>query len=734
MIDPHLLDWLRRLRGVEREYFDYRGNHRRVPDSSIEAILRAFGHSLDDPVETREQANRLAEARWRRVLPEALVLRPSRDSRIAISVLRPLLDLFVWRIELEDGGLLDGTVRSGELQVLEEQALGQLHFARLLLPLPGDLTTGYHKLVLETADGQPIDRCRLIVVPDRCFEPESLRHGQRLWGFAVQLYGIRSDRNWGVGDFTDLQELVRHASALGADVVGLNPLHALFPADPALCSPYSPSSRRFLNPVYVDPEAVPEFDASPGARHRVGSADFQARLAALRDPDLVDYPGVMEAKDEVLRLLFEQFDSGVSEQRRLQYDMFAERHGRHLKDFATYCALHVHFAVTGRPGGWQGWPVAYHDPDSPAVRAFAESHRDEVRYHMYLQWLADEQLARAETAARECGMQVGIYRDLAVGVNGGGADAWDDRELNTTGATIGAPPDALALQGQDWGIPPMRPDVLRERGYQPFVDLLRANMGRGGAVRIDHVMGLFRLWWVPTGRLSAEGAYVYYDLDALMGILALESQRHQCLVIGEDLGTVPEAIRRVMPDYGVYSYRVFYFEHGPHGAPRRPDEYPEQALVAVSTHDLAPLASFWKASDIELRDRLTLYPDEGIRNETLDARMRQRRAIIDALRDADLLPAESGHRNGEAEPITPALAEAIQVYLAGSRSRLMVVQPEDWLSMEDPVNVPGTSNEHANWRRKLNAGLGQWLESDSSRALAQRLTRARRGGGSGRAG
>jgi len=728
MIDPRLLEWLRQMRGVEREYFDFRGRHCRVPDASLEAILRAFGHALDDETATAEQANRLAERRWRRILPAAIVIRPSRDSRIAISVLRPFLETLVWRVELEDGGGREGRVSPGDLQVLEEQALGELHFSRLALSLPADLPFGYHTLRLETGDGQPLDLCRVIVVPERCYEPEPLRTGGRLWGLAVQLYSVRSRRNWGIGDFTDLACLVRQAAALGADVVGLNPLHALFPADPDLCSPYSPSSRQFLNPMYLDPAAVPEFRQCRAAQDLVDNAEFQARLGRLRAPDRVDYAGVAGAKDEVLRRLFDFFLSSATPDRRLAFEQFREVGGEALRDLAVFSALQTHFTTAGRPGGWQAWPAAYHDPESEAVGAFAQSHRNEVLYHMYLQWLAHDQLAVAEAVARDCGMRVGIYRDLAVGVNGGGADAWADQELNTAGATIGAPPDPLALQGQDWGIPPMRPDVLRERGYRPFIDLLRANMGYGGALRIDHVMGLYRLWWVPAGCGSSEGAYVYYDLEAMMGILALESQRHRCLVIGEDLGTVPDAIRQAMPDYGVYSYRVFYFEHEADGAPRRPENYPERALVAVSTHDLPPLASFWKASDIELRERLALYPDDMSREETLSGRVRQRRSILETLRRAGLYPT-----GGEADcaragqPIAPALAEAIQLYLAGSRARLMVVQPEDWLFMEDPVNVPGTSDEHANWRRKLVADLDQWLDTDSARSLGARLTRARSG-------
>jgi 4-alpha-glucanotransferase len=728
MADPQLLEWLRQLRGIEREYFDFRGQHRRVSDESLERILAAFHHRLDDDAGIMGDARQLSEKDWRRVVPPAIVLRPARDNRIAITVLRPLLETITWRVSLEEGGDIAGDVALPELPVLEERALDDMHFVRLALSLPSDIPTGYHRLRLESADGHLLGDCRLIVAPERCHEPESLSEGQRLWGLAIQLYSVRSRRNWGIGDFTDLRTLVGNAVSMGIDVIGLNPLHALFPADPHLNSPYSPASRQFLNPVYVDPEAVAEFARCRPARDLVADDAFQARLSALRECDLVDYAGVAEVKDQIFRLLFRCFEDEADSERRHNFEHFVERHGKDLISLGVYYALQGHFSAVGSTGGWQAWPQAYHNRDSESVRAFAANHRDEVQYHMYLQWLAHEQLAAVEATARKTGMKVGIYRDLAVGVNGGGAEAWADQELYTSGATIGAPPDPLALQGQDWGIPPMRPDVLRERGYQPFIDLLRANMGRGGALRIDHVMVLYRLWWVPAGRPSAEGTYVYYDLDAMMGILALESQRHRCLVIGEDLGTVPEAIRHAMPDFGVYSYRVFYFEHDEDGAPRRPANYPEHALVTVSTHDLPPLASFWRATDIELREQLALYPDAATREETLASRVRQRRLILSALHQAGLhtRPEEQTDRLGE--PISKALAEAIQVYLAMSRAKLMVVQPEDWLYMEAPVNVPGTSDEHANWQRKLSADLEDWLDRDAVRHVARRITDARRSG------
>jgi 4-alpha-glucanotransferase len=729
MADPQLLEQLRQLRAIERDYIDFRGERRHVGDESLGRILAAMGHDVDDDEALRDDLQRLAERGWRRVLPPVLVLRPSRSVQARFTVLRPLLERLDWRVALEDGGERSGTLDLGALPVLDERHIGGLCYCRLAFELPGDLPLGYHELELTVPGGHRLDACRLIVVPERCYEPPPVAAGERLWGLAIQLYGLRSDRNWGVGDFTDLRELMPVAAARGIDVVGLNPLHALFPADPGLHSPYSPASRDFLNTIYIDPEVIPEYASSGAAQALAQSGAFQARLEALRATRLVDYAGVGACKDEVLRLVHATFEAEATAGRRKDFDEFINSRGQSIDNIALFYALQAHFTAAGRPGGWQAWPPEYQDPGGAAALDFRDRHRDAIRYHQFLQWIAAEQLGAAEAAARAAGMRVGIYRDLAVGVNGGGAEAWSDQDLYVQGASVGAPPDPLALSGQDWGIPPMHPDVLRERGYQPFIDLLNANMGDGGALRIDHVMVLHRLWWVPGGLPSSAGAYVYYDLEDLMGILALESQRHRCTVIGEDLGTVPEAIQRAMPDYGVYSYRVFFFVFEPDGRCLHPGHYPRHALVTASTHDLPTLASFWSGSDIDLRATLGLYPDAESEAGARAGRVRDRHRILAALAEEGLLPPEIAAAPASAAKMTPALCGAIQTYLARSNAALLVVQPEDWLGMEDAINVPGTSDEHANWRLKLTGDLAKLCRRPEIAELADRLGRERRRAG-----
>lgn len=713
------LECLRRLRGIASGFTDFRGETHTLSEASLLGLLAALGHSVDDPAALAQEADALEKRDWVRVLGPVEVLRS--DLTVPFTVLAPLLPEIRWRVRTEQGDTLRGEAVPAELPVLEERGIRNLWYVRLALALP-PLPNGYHRLWLEKPDGQPLGTTRLIVAPERCYEPPAIRAGDRLWGVAIQLYTLRSARNWGIGDFTDLAGFARAAATLGADVVGLNPLHALFPADPALCAPYSPSSRYFLNVLYIDPEAVPEFRASVEAQRLVSMPEFQARLEALRAEPFVDYPGVAACKLEVLRLLHGEFTAQASQARRLEFSRFLKKHGKLLERYSLFHALHDHFAATGVRGGWSAWPVAYRDPDGAAAQAFSDAEPAAVEFHGWLQWVAASQLAAAERSARDAGLRVGLYRDLAVGPNGDGAETWTAPDLYTAGATVGAPPDPLALQGQDWGIPPLDPDALRERAYSPFIRLLRANMGSDGALRIDHVMMLMRLWWIPRGAPSSAGGYVHYRLDELMAIVALESERRRCLVIGEDLGTVPPEVRAAMTARGLYSYRVLYFEREADGRFRAPTDYPREALVTLGTHDLPTLASFWAGTDIDLRERLGLYPEPDQPRQQRVERGEARRALLAALRAAGAGPEETGGDGAaDAPPAGP-----VHRFLARARSAVLMLQPEDWLGIETPVNVPGTHEQYPNWARKLSADWSEFMRRADLVELATEVDRLRR--------
>lgn len=542
----------------------------------------------------------------------------------------------------------------------------------------------------------------------RCFQPEVLQDGARLWGLSVQLYSLRSRRNWGCGDFTDLAALVDFVATAGGAFVGLNPLHALFPDNPAHISPYSPSHRAFLNVLYIDVEAVPEFAASEAARCHLASADFQAHLAALRAAEVVDYVGVAWAKFEILPLLFAQFKQAGGTRARA-FDAWRAQQGKALERFSRYEALQAHFRKTQGAWGWPAWPQEFHDPAAPAVAAFAAAHDEAVSYSAWLQWIADAQLASVAARAKERGMALGLYQDLAVGANSGGAEIWGWQSVFAAGASTGAPPDELNLLGQDWGLPPFVPHRLKAVGYQPFIDILRANMRHAGALRIDHVMGLMRLFWVPPDTPATEGAYVHYDFDALLGLVAQESQRNQCLVIGEDLGTVPEGFRERLFAAGVLSYHPLMFERYPDGQFRLPADMPRQALVAASTHDLPTLAGFWRGIDLAVRTRLMLFPSDELRQRMITERDWDRGRLLWALEREDLLPSGVS-KNPAALPELPiSVIAAIHAYLARSPAMLLVVQPEDLFGLTEQINVPGTlEDQHPNWQRKLPVPIEDW--------------------------
>jgi 4-alpha-glucanotransferase len=717
------MERLRKLRGIGRSFTDYRGEVRYLPEHALRRLLEALGETPADEAGLARAADKLETREWTRVLAPVAILRGGRN-HIPVSLAVPLAAALHWRIETEQGDTLSGRIATTGLPILAEREIGAQRYLRLELELPA-LALGYHRFSLEHPDGTALATTRLIAAPEKCYEPDEIRGGERMWGAAIQLYSLRSSRNWGIGDFTDLAEFAEALASLGADLIGLNPLHALFPAEPGRCGPYSPSSRYFLNTLYIDPEQVPEFAACEAAQQLVAAPAFQARLARLREAPRVDYPGVTACKLDVLRLLYAEFRLHGAPGHKNDFMHYVKKNGQRLEEYCLFHALHAHIVATGGSGGWPAWPERYHHPEGAAAKAFLAVEGAAVEFHAWLHWIAAAQLKAAEQRARAAGLRVGFYRDLAVGPDNGGAETWAEPELFAHGATVGAPPDELALQGQDWGIPPFHPEALREHAYEPFVALLRANMGQDAALRIDHVMMLFRLWWVPHGSASADGGYVHYPLDDLMAIVALESQRRRCVVIGEDLGTVPPEVRDAMAAHGLYSYRVLFFEREADGRFRRPGDYPRQALATISTHDLPPLASFWTGSDIDLRERLGLYANPEQARAARAERAATRTALLAALAEEGLLPAGAAAQ----DVMTAPLAHAVQCYLARAAAALLVLQPEDWLGMEAPVNVPGTHESYPNWSRKLSAEWRDFVAGPELRALAREM-QAVRGSGS----
>lgn len=588
------------------------------------------------------------------------------------------------------------------------------------------LPDGYHQLTLEHETQR--DSCCIIVAPRRCYEPPALLAGDSLWGSCIQLYTLRSANNWGIGDFGDLQRMIVETARHGGAFVGLNPLHALFPAEPESASPYSPSSRRWLNILYIDVNAVADFQQSEAAQTWLRLEATQQALQAARRAEWVDYPAVTRLKLAGLRLAWRQFQQRDAEDAEVTaFDAFIEAGGDSLLFQGVFDALHAERRAQSRAcHGWQSWPEAFQRPDSAAVLAFRIEQSDKVRFYLWLQWLAAQQFAACWQRCQQQQMAIGLYRDLAVGVARDGAETWRERELYCLEASVGAPPDILGPLGQNWGLPPMDPQVMAARAFDPWITLLRASMQDCGALRIDHVMALLRLWWIPQGESAAEGAYVHYPLDALLAILALESQRHRCMVIGEDLGTVPAVIVDKLRDAGVYSYKVLYFEQASQQAFRAPAQWPRQAMAVTTTHDMPTLRGWWRSDDLRLGSALGLYPDKAVLAGLYRDRQAARTALLRTLLRSGALPARQRYQRGGAR-MTRALSLAILGYLAGTQSALLGLQPEEWLDMATPVNVPGTTDAYPNWRRKLSATLEEMFSDPAVETLLAAVDRGRKG-------
>ncbi|MBJ3774973.1 4-alpha-glucanotransferase [Acuticoccus mangrovi] len=541
------------------------------------------------------------------------------------------------------------------------------------------------------------------------FVPEWLDH-TRTFGVALQLYQLRSARNLGIGDLGDLKALIDAFAEEGADFVGLNPLHALFTADPERASPFSPSDRRFLNPMIIAVDEVPGYSADL-------LGDVLAGRGVPPSDERVDYAAVVPLKLAVLRAIHRRWRAGdrrVPDAARRAAVRFADRGGGALMNFAVFEALSHHMVAAGHPAGWWDWPAAYHDPTGEAVRAFAATEDETVDFHVWLQFIADDQLAATQAAARAAGMRIGLYLDLAVGSAPDGAATWSDPGLTLRGLRIGAPPDLFSLDGQDWGLAPMSPTALVTRDFEPYLAILAAVMGNAGAVRIDHAMGLERLFLIPDDMPAVEGAYVRQP--GLVEEVVAATHAHRAIAIGEDLGVVPVGFRERMVARRIFSTRILSFERdGMRMIP--PARYPGDALACLSTHDMAPLAAWWLGDEIELRLDLGRIDERVARHE------RSARLV-----EKQLLLALSGLPATRAEGrLDDAIVVAFHRTLARTRSRLMAVRLEDVVGGRRLVNLPGTDHEHPNWRHTLPLDVEAVKGSELLRRVLRTVREARGG-------
>lgn len=742
--EQELLDGLAERCGIALDYYDIWGRRHEISNQTKRAILAAMGLRVATVDELQHELSVCEEEPWRQPC-EAVLVREAGKGWGAWSVRLPVSEAeqrevrIQWGVRDESGCLLQqGESGPGLMPVETRMVEGRRH-ARFDLPIPTGLALGYYDLTarVQTGAGTVEGTLRLIVVPSRCYIPPRLLEGGRTWGLALPLYALRSTNNWGVGDFGDLADFVDWAAHdLGAGVIGLNPLHALKNTRPYHISPYSPDSRLYLNVLYLAMEQVPELQESEAAQRLLEDSTFHSRLESLRKNDLVDYDQVYAAKREILELLFATFQArhlvGSAEvwqprtERGRAFERFVREEGELLENFALFQALSEELSrVFPHLWVWQEWPEPYRDPRSAAVAAFRARQGGRIQFHQYLQWVAHEQLERAAARARAAGMPIGLYHDLALGSDRSGSDAWTFQDVLALGADSGCPPDAFAPEGQNWGLPPINPRRLRASGYKMFTALLRNNLTYGGALRLDHVMGLFRLFWIPRGLPASAGAYVQYQAEDLLGILALESLRHKAIIVGEDLGTVPESVRERLAAAGVLSYRVLYFERRDDGNWKAPGAYQDHAMAVVTTHDLPTLSGFWSAEDIETRYRLGFYESEAARGQTLEERQRDKERLLGALKVEGLLPEGVTDDPASVPFMTSELCRAIHVFLARTPSWIMMASLEDCLGEPAQMNVPGTLDSYPNWSRKMRLSLEQLRDDQDTCLLAATLREIR---------
>ena len=686
--------------GVSTSFTDWRGRTVDVPAETLERVLGAMDVDTADPVAAMQ--DHWLEP-WRRMLPPYVVAIGGESRRLWVHV--PDGDRVEVELRLETGATR--TLRQVEHWVEPRQVADRL-IGEATFEVPADVPLGYHTVVGRSGDATA--ETTLIVSPRWLGVPDRLGDA-RAWGLAAQLYSVRSARSWGVGDLTDLADLAVWAGAgLGADFVLVNPLHAAEPLAPLEPSPYLPSSRRFFSPLYLRVEAVPEYaDLHADDRSAIErlAAEVHERLDG---EDRIDRDTAWTAKRAALRLLHA---TPRTPGRELDFRAYRERNGDALRRFATWSVLAEQHGNDARH-----WPEQFRDAFSPDVERFAAEHADEIDFAEWLQWLLDEQLQRAQAKAVTAGMRLGTMHDLAVGVHPGGADAWRLRDTYAVGMTVGAPPDPFNQLGQNWSQPPWRPDKLAESAYAPFRDLLAAVLRHAGGVRVDHIIGLFRLWWVPEGGPASEGAYVYADHEAMIGILALEAHRAGAVVVGEDLGVVDPNARQYFASRGILGTSILWFESDGAGGALPAERWREWCLASVTTHDLPPTAGYLEGEHVKLRSRLGLLP--GSLDEELAADAAEREVWLGELRRRGLLAEGAGIEE---------TVLALHRYLTLTPARLICVALTDAVGDHRTQNQPGTIDEYPNWRVPLSGRDGRplLLEDVFRSERAARLARAVRG-------
>jgi 4-alpha-glucanotransferase len=710
-----LVNELSGICGILPEYWDIFGKKHLTTLNAREAMLRAFRLNIDSDDDIRREIEDRRNREWKGFIEPVFVV--SVNKQLIIPVHIPVeagqeKNLVIsCSYESENGAISRSNLPVQESSVAEVRTIEGTRYIKVLFTDDAQTDIGYYTVRVECRlhnggfpDGNDsISKAsRLIVTPDFCYIPDELQEG-KMWGLSLNLYSIHSESSWGIGDFGDLKSMISIIAPAKAHFVGVNPLHAIPNTHPYGISPYSPISRIYKNFIYLDIKDIPEIRDSDGLSKSLSQQTLRNNIRRLQEAEKIDYEQVSLLKEQVLRDAFEIFyekEYGKDTDRDRNFRSFLDRQAGSLEDFAAFQALSGLFKKTINAYSWQEWPEEFHDPHGEEVRAFKDRNRKELLFYQYLQWLIDEQLLDACRFCGEKGMSIGLYHDLAVGAVAGGSDVWSNQDI-IGDADVGAPPDEFNPKGQNWGFPPVIPEKLRENGYKFFIETIGKNMKYGGALRIDHALGLYRLFWIPAGMSPENGAYLLQPAEDFLRIIALESHRNKTLVIAEDLGTIDDTFREMLQAFQMLSYRLFYFERNyPDPSFKVPQDYPSMALCAITTHDLPTIYGYWAGRDIDVKKQLGIYKDEEAWRNDLAARERDKALLLSALKSAGTIPGDFPENPREVPEMTYELCMSIYRYLARSRSKLLLVSLDDIVGTLDQQNMPGTVDSHPNWMQK----------------------------------
>jgi 4-alpha-glucanotransferase len=737
-----LIDELSDLCGIVPEYYDIFGNLHTASSSTKSAILGSMGMKTATEDDLLYEINKMKLRKWKRNIDPVMVFFIGQPFAVIMYV--PVREGDDHNIQLrfaldnERGNREEFLFQADNIEILDNRTIADVPHIMIRVTIDSPKEIGYYDLdaLYRTSNFAVNVRSKIIIAPKTCYLPDNMAYPSpknaaleqppeknKSWGLCLNLYSLTSGQNWGIGDFGDLKAVGEWIAELGGGFIGINPLHMIPNKRPAGISPYSPLSRLFKNLIYLDMAAIPEVEESIEAQIIMQEPGFQNKLKELRSAATIDYEAIAALKTGILRHAFEYFYVNhylKKTPRADDFTRYVDKGGKLLDDFALFCALQQDMISDHKLMSWRNWPEEYRHRETDQVREFRASNVEAILCQKYVQWLIDEQHNSVFRRLNELGMPVGLYHDLAVGSSDGGFDVWITQNIIAEGMDVGAPPDDFNPSGQNWGFPPVIPQKMFETGFEFLIQTVNKNMQYGGALRIDHALGMFRLFWIPSGMKPEHGAYVSYPAEIILAIIALESRRNKVVVVAEDLGTIPPEVRKTLAQFRTLGYKLLYFERNyPDPSFMSPASYSDLALCAVTTHDLPTLYGYWEGRDMRAKTELGLFPSDKLRNSQIAERQRDKILMLQALKREGLLPDTFPEDEIEKQAMIPTLCLTIYEFLARTRCRLLAVSLDDIIGTKDQQNMPGTIDAYPNWIQKTPVSLETILHNRSFQTLSR---------------